>query len=331
MGMGIEQWLFNALGRPFLRGNSSATEEALRTRNVDWIHHAVGTIEQANSMRPIGHQAAAIKLVGGCELDPLAHYLRLNGNEVIAQTNFASHNHFIRYDTSATFAACLTSSHSLRKTLMKFGFEPAEYYDRFFAKARPETVWLFSTWGDLSAPMYRNEQLDITIPFEICDLRKDLSRISNKSLNDHLDKLKLCADTRSRLYEAIIELRRGWQLCQTLDEETISRNFTNMLAMLPPAQRIFVLLPHGAQRSAIHGVQTRSSAIRYRSLLRRVLRDIDRIELLDMEDYVHDPEEIDIGYDHFARVVYLRMYIDLVQRMEMPSDSRPVRAATNPS
>jgi FkbH-like protein len=315
LGMGVEQWLYDKLGRPRLDGVSAASSAELTGGPIDWIEFSARPDNTPRTFVSGHHNFPQVRLQGGCDLDPIAHYFRLNGFQVLSRTNYVKGGQFLRFDTSSTLPLCLNATAIGANILENFGFAPADYDHQFLTQAPPGTVWLFSHWGDLYAHIYRNNQLGVDIPFEIRGLNEDLTAIPFVDLEKHFERDRFPKQDRARLAKTIRALGDGWNLLRGLDDATMTRNLEMMFRSLPAESRVLICLPLGLERLPDNRLVERPAAFRYGELVRRIAQAHKFVEVLDMAQYVRSPEDIHRGYDHYPRIVYLRFFEDVVARI----------------
>ena len=85
LGMGIEQFVYQMLGRPWFMPVGDVVSDVTHSLPVDWINQ----IEGENSATPRLAHLSEIRLRGGCEMAALSHYFRPAGSVTCVETNFS--------------------------------------------------------------------------------------------------------------------------------------------------------------------------------------------------------------------------------------------------
>jgi hypothetical protein len=122
LGMGVETWLYERLGRPQVEIVGDVLTDLWEGRVIDWINFA-----EFNQDDAAQHAGAArigeVRIRGGCELDAVAHYLRLHTDSMVSETNRPRGAFFIRYDSSALLLSSLIAPPaSMQRELQDIGY-----------------------------------------------------------------------------------------------------------------------------------------------------------------------------------------------------------------
>ncbi len=287
LGMGVEAWAYQKLGRPGLRVRGQVLSDPSGAAPVDWI-----TTDAAHARAASPNHAAALSSVaarGGCVMAPLLHYFAAGAREIIGEYNTMRQGIAIRLDHSLCFRHALDGlSPDAMEAVELLGYDRRDFQSRYFEHAGPHPLWIFSNWADLGCPIYRHRGTGIRIPFKPPQPRP------NKT------------DTMIRV-EA--NLAAHFDLAGAMEEDELKGNLRAVFSRVPAHGRMFVLLAldtvmkDGAlktnQRRVLRNKWTIEAAAEY-----------SNVSVLNMTDFIDDIGEVKDGSagGHFDRMVYFRIY-----------------------
>ena len=326
LGMGVESWLYDRLGRPDLTVVGDVLTDLAESREIDWIKLSGGD-ESAPS--PLASVIPEMRLRGGCDLDALAHYFRLVTTTVRTETNRYCAPLFVHMDSSLQILPSLVEMPpAFFPAVEQLGYRREDFASEFVADAPPGSVLIYSAWADAYVSIYRHKNLDFAVPVSV-DIYRDLTAITDEELSEELARLGV-DDTEQRKIEAIVAtLRADYEHEPRLDIGRAVEVAYLLFERIPPGARLFVLLPHEWEKW--DGVmQPRSNAIEYNAALRRLARGYPAVTLMAMDDVVRAAEEMQESSDHFDRIVYFRMYCLIVEEIERSRQPEPAAAAPSP-
>lgn len=302
LGMGVEEFVYDYLGRPQLHVIGDVLTDLSQARHIDWINAA-----SAATDRPASHRVSIpeVRLRGGCEVDALVHYF----------AGVTAHRQQEGNATRRPFFARRDCSHHLwtpgqpppgadyLALAQACGFVASDFTGPFLSPCAPGTLLIFSLWGDL-VNSYRHRQSQRLLTPAIGFLQHDVLTIPTEDIEAHLGHFGFDAAERAEFWRAVEHLRQHADFVGIPPEDELRANL----------HRIFQALPEGCVAAALaidafdaYGGHTipNPSAQAYNQCLREVAA-AHGVEVFDIGDHVLTPEER-TETAHFNRIVYFRL------------------------
>jgi hypothetical protein len=293
LGMGVESWLFDRLGRPELTVNGEVLTDLFAPREpIDWINQGAGTASKSAE-----RFAGRILVRGGCHMASTAHYLALNADEVVTEINLARGNLHVRLDHSIflQYAICGIPA-SAMAAFMRLGYEPADFTSALADDPAGFDACLFNFETDAKFALYRHPTEGLRVPFfEIA---------GNTAADVRLTPLKYPSPETNHalavLTEEGYEFERPWESDFRSRAQAIFRH-------IPESVYLFILLgPETAINAEGKSFPTPHLSFN-NNIIREVLAGRPNVVLLNVLDFVQQPGDR-INAAHFSRMVYFRIY-----------------------
>ena len=307
LGMGVESWLYERLGRPPITTAGEALTDLSQQRRVDWVRLVASDgSEIAVAERTIPE----VRLRGGCDLDAVAHYFRLVAKNVHTETNRTRAPLFVRMDTTVQLVPALDGiTASFREAASSLGFAADDFDSQFLAPAIRGTMLVYSPWGDISQALYRHKSGGFRIPVNV-HIHDDLTRISDDDLSAALKKLKLDKAQRAAITSIVEILRSEYKYELHTPVRVAIETIRRLFERIPAGARLFFILPHEWYKEGDHLLPR---AVEYNRAVRALATDYPAVTLMSMNDIVHGAGDMQDSFDHFDRVVYFRLYQKIMQ------------------
>ncbi len=317
--MGVEQWVYAALGHPRLRvvGDVASSLEA----PVDWITSdpsafAAGTIPQDHALDtgPSHAPTERILMIGGCDLTTTAQYL---GGEIV--TDFA------RTGPNGAFIH-VGHTELLRQSAVPLSEEGLAVVDRIpFADrgiyASPAVVdpaydvLVYSVLNDYTQGLYRHRRLGLVVPWHQCH-------------RDMTDPALWPWIIRSYEREGVDHEFLSWfadefECLGGISPERFADNVRWLAGTIPDHSRIVFL--NGAE-VPLESPKEPDRHLRHRTLneaLDRTVAGLDNAQICDVRAFVLGPDDVTDHLRHYRRHIYLRMAEEI--RSSSPDDLRFTR------
>lgn len=300
IGMGIEAWLYQRLGRPnFVQQGEVAVDLSMPQPEIDWIR-----LTNSLGDEPILKRRGRILLRGGCEIQSLAHFLRLN-HDTVEEFSFDRDDRPVIINHSSFLAAALDRlSPPQLAAAAALGYRDDDFRSALASEPGNFRAIVLSFWADANAAVYRDRLTGLIVPLQLAgidnglDLRRSADRLkaghpNNVEIRDAID---LISDRFDYL---------GWTLGDaassdpSMFEETVARAF----AAIPRATPIYIVLAWQPARD-----DDRFFHLRYlNERTRAVAQQFANVRLLDPADFIAYEEEL-IDATHFQRLVYFRIH-----------------------
>jgi hypothetical protein len=130
LNMGVEIWLYQALGRPDLRIRGTPPSDPQNAEVVDWVTPVTEAARDTDTVAASQTQRSTVSARGGCVLMPLIHYFTMNASNVVGEYNTMRDGISIRLDHSLCFRHALVFHPTQWKRLRRWAscrriFNPA--------------------------------------------------------------------------------------------------------------------------------------------------------------------------------------------------------------
>ncbi len=294
LNMGVEVWLYQALGRPALRTRGTPPSDPITAPPVDWI--TAITEEKDGAAVAVTPQGplSTVSARGGCVLMPLIHYFTMTASSVVGEYNTMREGISVRLDHSLCFRHAVEGlSAEAMASIEPLGFQAKDFESRFFEHDGPEPLWVFSNWADLGLPIYQHRRTKIRIPYRPAPAHRHKSE----------------AVARAQAY-----LEKNFIFDDYLGEWEMKENLRMVFSRVPSHGKMFV--PLALDSFLENGIR---KDIRPRILQNRwtteVAREFPTVHVLEMADFVQNDDEVkdkrSVG--HFDRMVYFRLYQEIAR------------------
>jgi FkbH-like protein len=307
LGMGIEQFVYQMLGRPWFTLVGDVVSDVKDSPPVDWINQ----IEGQHCAKPRLAHFSEIRLRGGCEMAALSHYFRSAGSVTCVETNFSRGISGIKLDTAASLVNALQNDPDRCAALARLDYPAECWTSDFFAPVSGPTLLVLNLWGDLHIRMYRHKETGFFIhPVMPGFMGWDKTEVGNLAAWTD-DELAAQADAddlppaeRSRLFSFVGELRQNYTFEGHVGEEQTKANLRVIADAIPAGAVLALVLP---SRFTSDGSDNGRNADHAR-WCQEALAGRSNVHLIDIDRSIHDLAErsTDIG-DHFDRIVYYRV------------------------
>lgn len=321
LGMGIEQWVYQTLGKPYLWPVGEVLSDVKGAPPVDWINQSSGSAVSTHSGQ---WEVSEIRIRGGCEMAALSHYFKVAGPVTCVETNSVSDIFLIKCELSTHLVYALRGDPTVNDALSKLGHTPESLQTRFFEPSSGRTLLVLNLWGDLHMPRYRHKEGGFHVHVTVegfmgwgdNHVGGELDAWTDAELNAHADELQLKPDARARLFEVVNELRRNYVFAGVMNEAEIKANLREIADHIPSGATLALLLPSLSQAD---GSPARRNAD-YAKWCAEELQDKSNTQLIYIDESIVSLSEHDqhIG-DHFDRIVYYRVAEDIMRRFRVPS------------
>ena len=288
LNMGVEAWLYQALGRPSLKVKGHVLSDPIAADRVDWISQietSAGDAAQTDSARG---ELSTVAARGGCVLMPLMHYFNMNASRVTGEYNIMRRGITIRLDHSLCFRHALTGITPAQvEAVAPLGFEPEDFITTYFEHDGPHPIWIFSNWADLGMPIYKHIRTGIRVPYKpVPEGRR-----------------KTPAIQLAELY-----LEQFYAPDGQLGMEEMQESLRMVFSRVPPHGTLFALLVVNYKVVDGEKLELRKRVLQ-NQWTREVAAEFPNVVVLDMEDFIESAADIsNTSGGHFDRMVYFRLY-----------------------
>jgi FkbH-like protein len=310
LGMGVERWLYDRLGKPPFEVLGKVVADLDNTGPVDWITLVADeTFATAGTVPTIPE----IRLRGGCELDAVSHYFRLLAKNVRLETNHARGPLFVRNDCSALLLQLVNCDGAdIEESIAELGYARDDLTSTFLSPAEQGTILILSPWADVHITKYRHKSKPILVSVDLM-IYEDMTRIGDEEAKSRARAMKLDRTGAIQFERIVKAVRVNYEYASRL---TVSEKMTIMRAIfdrIPHGARLFVVLPYELQRVE-DGLVTRSHVVEYNSGIQNLAQGYQNVSVIPMNEVVANTNELFLDFDHFDRIVYYRLFKEIMLR-----------------
>ncbi|WP_158507593.1 HAD-IIIC family phosphatase [Tanticharoenia sakaeratensis] len=337
LGMGVEHWLYNKIGRPYLHIEGEVLSNPLDDTEVDWINNAASDTGQNDFATAIS-KVNNIYIRGGCDLDAVGHYLRYVANSIVSDTNIVRDENLIRRDSLTNIYDGLVGLTAEQKeTVSALGFDPAYFHADFLKKAKDDDVILLSLAADTTVPTYvpvgtASDDPKFALLMQIRGIFLDLVSTSAETLRENMRHVNWDDELQDRCWNRVEYLRSRFESFQ-ITVPYYRKKLDAVLSQMHSGARMVIILPSFKHRdnSGQIVVNERANAVRQAVLEsvknRRNVRTVDIMSTVD-----NDADFVD--GDHITRQAYFRLYeqvVAAIMHMVENADGEIIEPASEPS
>ena len=320
LNMGVENWLYDKLGRPEIEVQGDVLTDLSKPVVVDWIN--VGAVAGADA-QAARRFAAPVVIRGACTVSPLVHYFQMDASDVAGEFNDVRDSVMVRRDHTLMLRYAIEGV-SARETAVfrELGFVESDFETRFTDTSSEPALRILSNWVDSQDMLWRHRETGLLVPYK---LKRKKSR-RGWSDEDEEDNSADSGGISETAAAAEAYLHRHFDFAGELSRADAAQNFDVILGALPAGSPLFVIsapetpIKRNDARAAEWSVElnwrTADAAARHPDKL------VIPIAIADLakENERHTAS-------HFHRHVYHRLYETIRDRfrevLEQPAPPRP--------
>ncbi len=316
IGMGIEQWVYQTLSRPWLTVVGDVLADVFGAPPVDWINQASGAGGPGRRLS----QFSDIRLRGGCEISALAHYFKVAGPVTCVETNFPRDIFVAKLDTGSSLVNALDGSPDRLAALAKLALPPESLTSSFLAPVSGPTLLVLNLWGELHIPLHRhnaggfgvNLVVDGFMSWTDSHQGGQFGAWTDEEVAAQANAAGLNPAVRAQVMAMVVELRANYTFCGAADEAQVKANLRVIADRIPAGATLALLLPSCWQ---FDGTPNQRNTQHARWCTEALAGRLN-VHLIDIDRSVHAQSDrsAEMG-DHFDRIVYYRVAEDIMGRV----------------
>jgi FkbH-like protein len=308
LGMFVEQWVFEHLGRPGLNVVGAVLTDLSQPRDIDWIRMKGAGDRTTEQQRPIPE----VKLRGGCEIDALSHYFTAYAETCSREGSIDRGSFFILRDcshhlVSPTAPPIEDDFLVLAETC---GFTREDFDSEIFAPCSTGSLIVYSCWGDIREA-YRHKRTGRLLTVCLAGLYEDVTKLSRKKIAALLARQDLSSTDCQRIYRAVDALQQTAEFTGHLREHEVKQNLHRLFTAMPAGCKIAVLAVDEFVKEKSGPPVKNPVAEAYNRWLREAAA-LPEIKLFSISDYLKSEEER-LYTAHFDRIVYFRLASAIIE------------------
>jgi FkbH-like protein len=298
LGMGVESWMYRAIGRPKLDIKGEVVSDILGdSRDIDWIHTDLPDLDAPAVAGKRRFEYVFAR--GNCELYALSHYFTPFAGRIIdelvivrgGQQTLLSHS-------LVALQAIRGIDHRAIESLAPCGFLP-EDFDTFLLQDKPpgKAVWLLSFTIEAWVPYYRHRQTGALLP--IIPARLEIS-----SADMMRGETTLSTDPALVSY-----LRENFEFLDRVPAPLFQESLLAIFARAPQDAHIFVVLANTLTRGQDGTEKVIENMRRHNALITEAASQFSNIVLISPEPFMVLQDTFSsLNPQHFDRMVYYRIF-----------------------
>jgi FkbH-like protein len=319
LGMGVEQWVYERLGRPRLDivGDVVSTLDGA----PDWINQPPDSSAATPALRPAPER---VRLRGGCELEVLRHFFSFAARDVSSAFVFPRDGQTVWASHAATlFAQPAARTPEGAAALAGVGFRPGDLEADFLAPTEGPTCLVLSPSADAHVPLYRHRRLDLVVPVKLFGI--DVAAPADEAAIARFCEANRLAGERAERFGAWIRaLQRDWAPVP-FDAVGFPALYERLARAVPADSLLVVLLPITYADAPDGGTVKFPDQERANAWMREVAARHGNVAVVETADALRSRSELrKMSHLHFARDVYHRLYERII---ETYAEWRGARAA----
>ncbi len=313
LGMLVEKWVYDHLGKPVLTVSGDVLTDLAVDRKIDWVR-LVDTLEDDG--RLVQAVAPEIRLLGGCEANSVSVYLSAATDKIRVNSNFAAGSLFLRVNSVSFLVSAAERCHEefgQEARAMDLPFNLMAF--NYFADAPQGTIFVLNNSLDAPRwyPRYYHKKhgwevicephgtwsIDLTIDTD----QEILSKKSDAVRSEQVPHLLKVASHMRKNY------RRGFRS----DNATVMQQMNELIEKVPAGSKLIFLQDDIRTRAGDGKIQTLDYLSEFNEMVRNLASDFSYVGIVSFADAIHDESEIQIGGNHYDRLVYFRAAQDVLK------------------
>ncbi len=318
LGMGVEQFVYQRLARPPIEVVGEVVS-GLNFPIVDWINQSSLTATATTRAHKL-QKYVEIRMRGGCETAALSHYFKMDGKETTIETSYLDGIFGAMMDASTHLLNALTLPPHVTEIFQNLSFPPDVMQTRFFNSTRERTLHIFTPWSDIHFPRYTHKTLGFSVHVLLAEsliwtgphAPGDLAAWSDVELQDHAAQKRWSNQDTLRLFSIVRELRKNYLYSGIIPEHEVKSNINFICSKMPENSDIVFILPTRYMPSG----ECVWRSQKYIEWYHEVLAGRPQCLLIEIDDFVKAPSERHAIGDHFDRIVYQRVALEILKRCD---------------
>jgi FkbH-like protein len=306
VGMGVENWVHDQLGRPPLLVPTDIPTHLQRPGPAAAINEGMAAAPGGSAEIP------EIVLRGGPELEAVARFCSLNSGKVVFETNRREWHVVLSQNSTTNLALSLRKqdSEALRE-LHVIGFREADLASRYWS-VPANGIGIFSGWADLESPRYRHISSGLETAFRFDLLPADFAQVTEQQIADFAEAKRLTPETTDHVRQFVGYFAQNYEFLPTpVEQAKLRANLHAIFSAFPWSARLFVLLPDARRlQGKTPELQDRPEARAYNELVRAIAAAYRHVEVIDLKDFAGEPGR---PIDPSRRETGLRLYRAIIE------------------
>jgi FkbH-like protein len=330
LGMLIEHWVYDHLGRPELNIVGDVLTDLSVPRKIDWV-------QQVDSIDAAAHPhlakiAPQIVLYGGCEAHAVGVYLNDYTYKLEVFGNYAANALFLRINSAATaLDMCDRTKEQFAAEAEILGLPLHLEAIDYFTEAAPGSLFVFNLGVDAHrSARVRHKVHGWTLVIEPRLLPgANFLQLSENELLSHLDGNTdyYSHGNREHVLSVSRHIREHYELVHQPSEADLVQGVHDLIARIPVGSRYIIVVDHNEARPSWN----KETIIKlpwissYTDLMHELAAEYAYVGVVSFSDVLRGPDDM-AGANHYKREVYLRLaqrIIEVAGTLQPRQDAPP--------
>jgi len=337
LGMLIEQWVYQYLGRPELDVVGEVLTDLSVPRTIDWVRQ-VHAIQGSSAQLP--HIAPQIILWGGCETQAIGVYLAAYTDKLQAFGNYVAGGCFVRMESVVhALSLCRNDPVEVAAVAAALDLPMDMVANDILGEAAPGTLFVFNFGLDAHwVPYARHKANGMTL--DILPRHKSDGNflvLSEQDLTEYLDSAgeHYNLEQRQHVLSSAAYVRENFEYVLPPEDSERVAMIRQLIERIPDGSKFIIAVEHDEAavpdpdfpgRTTILPLPTRTNWAR---LMREVAAYYTYCGVLTYSEVLSGREDIVGQGNHYARAVYLRFaqrVVELAGVLQAKPDGRTAAA-----
>jgi FkbH-like protein len=312
LGMYVEHWLYDHLRRPALTVVGEVLTDLSEPRTIDWLRLVPSISGEARADSKL---ASEIRVCGGCEANPLGHYLGAYCDGVSVTSNFSAGALFVRINSCFLLvsAADHVDSKAYEEEMSFLGFSAPLMGTRYFRNAPEGTIFVFNGGMDpfkgIRRVRHRLHGWEIHVT---CRGGSEIMSSSEEDIGRTLRRAK-SDDERRQLELVTRHIRENYEVVGEEKGDALESAMKKLVNRVPKGSKLIILLDDERRRTPRGEVRIKRERARYNEWARSFAARFPFVGVVSFADVIESEDEILEGGNHYARMVYWRAAEKIVE------------------
>ncbi|QDH14938.1 HAD-IIIC family phosphatase [Oecophyllibacter saccharovorans] len=303
LGMHIETWLYNQLGRPELNIVGEVANNPLTDNSViDWISWYENSPENSTLVsNGEFEKRPPIVISGGCESESLQHYIGHSTNDFRLFSGTVRDNFIIRRDHSSMVRIAAENDQPAQEKLIQVGYKNEDFELSF--DHLKDALIILSFWADIPFKIHALSGLSASAPYIP-------PGVGYGNFQEIFEDDYYARGGKEEFVSEFRFAKANLKYKGHIDCVEFKENLNRILSKIDPSNKVIFLLPalNVPDPHPEWGYLDRARLI-YACQI-EVSYHWPNVECVKFDDFLASPSEA-TNYDHFLRIVYQRCGLHL--------------------
>ena len=328
LGMLIEQWVYDYLGRPELDVVGEVLTDLSVPRKIDWIRLVAALDGDATPQHT--KIAPQIVLYGGCEAQAIGLYLNSYTDRLDVYGNYVSNGIFVSINYAARFLdICDRNPRQIAAEADALGLPLHLETGDLFSESEPGTLFVVKLSLDAQGSARLHHKVhDWSFVLSPNGLGPDvIYDTPEPELAELLDpaKTSFTAAQRDHMLRVSRHLREHYEKVEKPQDQELVEDMREMISRVPGGSKFIIIADHDEIRPSypLEEVTRLPWFTSYSLLMKGLADEYSYTAFVSFSDVLKSTEEL-AGGNHYDREVYLRLaqrIVDVASALEPRSDT----------